>query len=134
MEKKISVIMGIYNSRSKEILKKALESILKQTYENFELIICDDGSTNECINWAKEICENDTRVKFIKNEKNKGLAFTLNHCLSVASGEYIARMDDDDISHTDRFEKQIKFLGGFLQCQVYHAKTFAKDTQTALKL
>ncbi len=111
MEKdKISVIMGIYNSRSKDILKKSLESILNQTYKNFELIICDDGSTNDCVKWAKEICKNDDRVKFISNEKNMGLAYTLNHCLKEAKGEFIARMDDDDISHLDRFEKQIKFL------------------------
>lgn len=110
MEKKISVIMGIYNSRSKKVLKESIDSILNQTYKNFEFIICDDGSSNECITWAKEICKNDNRVKFIKNEENKGLAFTLNHCLKVAEGDYIARMDDDDISHLDRFEKQIKFL------------------------
>lgn len=111
MEKdKISVIMGIYNARSKEVIKKSLESILKQTYKNFELIICDDGSTNDCIKWAKEICKNDNRVKFIENSTNKGLAYTLNHCLEISTGEYIARMDDDDISHLDRFEKQINFL------------------------
>ena len=82
MEKnKISVIMGIYNSRSKEVLEKSLKSILKQTYSNFELIICNDGSTNECMKWAKEICADDKRVKFIENDKNRGLAYTLNHCL-----------------------------------------------------
>ena len=92
MEKdKISVIMGIYNARSKEVIKKSLESILKQTYKNLELIICDDGSTNDCIKWAKEICKNDNRVKFIENSTNKGLAYTLNHCLEISKGEYIAR-------------------------------------------
>lgn len=111
MEKdKISVIMGVYNARSKEVLSEALKSILNQTYKEFELIICDDGSTNNCIEWAKEICLGDKRVKFIENDKNRGLAYTLNHCLEVATGEYIARMDDDDISHLNRFEKQIKFL------------------------
>jgi len=111
MEKgKISVIMGIYNSRSKEVLKKAIESILNQTYSNFEFIICNDGSTNECEKWAKEICKNDERVRFIQNEANRGLAYTLNHCLEEANGEFIARMDDDDFSHLDRFEKQVKFL------------------------
>ena len=102
--------MGIYNSRSEEILRKSIESILNQTYSNFELIICNDGSTNECLKWAKNICKNDDRVIFIENKENKGLAYTLNHCLEIADGEYIARMDDDDISHFDRFEKQIDFL------------------------
>ena len=107
---KISVIMGIYNTKSKEYLEKSIGSILSQTFEDFELIICDDGSTNDCVKWAKEICKNDKRVKFIKNDMNRGLAYTLNHCLECSSGDYIARMDDDDYSHQDRFEKQIKYL------------------------
>ena len=107
---KISVIMGIYNSKSYDYLEKALKSILNQTYTDFELIICDDGSTNSCVSWAKEIVGEDTRVKFIKNSKNSGLAYTLNHCLEVATGEYIARMDDDDVSNLTRFEKQMDFV------------------------
>lgn len=106
----ISVIMGIYNTKNKEYLEKSLNSILNQTYSDFELIICDDGSTNECIKWAKEIVGLDKRVIFIKNSSNKGLAYTLNHCLKIAKGKYIARMDDDDIAHLDRFEKQLKYL------------------------
>lgn len=107
---KISVIMGIYNTLSKEMLETSINSILNQTYTDFEFIICDDGSTNECKKWAEEICKNDKRVRFIENEKNKGLAFTLNHCLEYAKGQYIARMDDDDESVLDRFEKQVNFL------------------------
>ena len=107
---KVSVIMGIYNTPRKEILEQSLQSILNQTYSDFEVIICDDGSKNDCVNWVKEICNGDKRVKLINNETNKGLAYTLNHCLQYATGEYIARMDDDDISHLDRFEKQVKFL------------------------
>lgn len=110
MSKKVSVIMSIYNTPSKRMLEKSLKSILKQTYENFELIICNDGSKNECFIWAKDICKNDNRVKFIENEENKGLAYSLNHCLKFTTGEYIARMDDDDISHLDRFERQVNFL------------------------
>ena len=107
---KVSVIMGIYNTPKKELLIQSLESILNQTFSDFELIICDDGSTNDCITWAKEICKNDDRAIFIENDKNRGLAYTLNHCLEYAKGEYIARMDDDDISHINRFEKQVNFL------------------------
>lgn len=107
---KISVIMGIYNTSCKEKLEKSINSILNQTFKDFELIICDDGSTNNCLTWAKEICKNDKRVKFIKNHKNEGLAFTLNKCLKISNGKYIARMDDDDESHLDRFEKQVNFL------------------------
>lgn len=107
---KLSVIMGIYNTPNREMLANSLNSILNQTYNEFELIICDDGSTNGCFEWAKEICKDDNRVIFISNEKNMGLAYTLNHCLKIAKGEYIARMDDDDISDLKRFEKQVKFL------------------------
>lgn len=107
---KISVIMGICNTKSKKYLEISINSILSQTYKNFELIICDDGSSNGCVKWAKEICKNDNRVLFIKNDTNRGLAYTLNHCLKYARGEFIARMDDDDFSHIDRFEKQINVL------------------------
>lgn len=107
---KISVIMGIYNTKSKEYLKKSLNSILNQTFTDFELIICDDGSTNDCMKWVKEICNNDKRVRFISNETNMGLAYTLNHCLKETKGKYIARMDDDDESNLKRFEIQIKYL------------------------
>lgn len=107
---KLSVIMGIYNTPNREMLANSLNSILNQTYNEFELIICDDGSTNGCFEWAKEICKDDKRVVFISNDKNMGLAYTLNKCLNVATGEYIARMDDDDISNLVRFEKQVNFL------------------------
>lgn len=107
---KVSVIMGIYNTPSKEMLEKSVYSILNQTYKDFELIICDDGSKNDCLKWAKEICNNDSRVIFIKNEGNKGLSYTLNRCLKISRGKYIARMDDDDESHLDRFEKQVNYL------------------------
>jgi len=56
----ISVIMSIYNTKKKEYLERSLSSLLKQTYKDFELIICDDGSTNDCLKWAKEICKNDS--------------------------------------------------------------------------
>lgn len=107
---KISVIMGIFNTKSKEYLKKSLNSILNQTFKDFELIICDDGSTNECIKWAKDITKNDRRVKFISNGKNMGLACSLNHCLKEAKGKYIARMDDDDESNLKRLEIQYDYL------------------------
>ena len=106
----ISVIMGIYNIPSKEILEKSINSILNQTYENFEFIIIDDGSTNETFTWAEEICNGDERVLLIKNEKNMGLVKTLNRCLEHVHGEFIARMDGDDCSQLNRFEKEIEFL------------------------
>lgn len=107
---KVSVIMGIYNTPKREYLEKSINSILNQTFKDFEFIICDDGSNNDCLKWAKEICKDDTRCIFLKNDQNRGLAYTLNHCLQVAKGEYIARMDDDDESMLDRLQKQVDFL------------------------
>ena len=107
---KVSVIMGIYNIPSKEILKKAIESILMQTYQNIEFIIIDDGSTNETYNWAKELTQNDTRVILRKNKKNLGLTKTLNIALKLSTGNIIARMDGDDYCEQNRIEKQLDFL------------------------
>ena len=112
----ISVIMGIYNmANKKEIMRLAIESILNQTYKNFEFIICADGSSNETYEILKEFCKKDERILLLKNNKNRGLAYSLNHCLSIAKGKYIARMDADDISMPNRLEKQIKFLDEYLE-------------------
>ena len=106
---KISILMGIYNCAS--TLPEAIDSIIAQTYTNWELIMCDDCSTDNTYEIAEEYRKKyPDKIKLIKNEKNSKLAFTLNHCLEEADGEYIARMDGDDISIRDRFEKQINYL------------------------
>lgn len=115
---KVSIIMGIYNTLKKEYLEMSINSILNQTFKDFEFIICDDGSTNECFKWAEELCKNDERCILIRNEENRGLSYTLNRCLKVAKGEYIARMDDDDISDKTRLEKQVKFLESNIEYSV----------------
>lgn len=107
---KISVLMGVYKITDEKILRKSINSILNQTYTDFEFIICDDGSNDGTIDLVKKICERDSRVKIIQNNTNKGLAYVLNKCFEHSSGEYIARMDADDESKLDRFEKQINFL------------------------
>ncbi len=106
----ISVIMGAYNIGKNDVLYKAINSILKQTFENFEFIICDDGSNDGTFNLLKEISKKDSRIIIISNEKNLGLAATLNRCLEKAKGIYIARMDADDISLPDRLEREYKVL------------------------
>ena len=106
---KISVIMGIYNCAS--TLPDAIDSILSQTYTDWELILCDDGSVDDTYAVAEEYqIKYPEKIRLIKNESNSGLPKTLNNCLAVAEGTYIARMDGDDISMPDRFEKQIRFL------------------------
>lgn len=104
---KISVVMPVYNTDEK-YLREAIESILNQTYKNFEFIIINDGSTND----AEDIILSyrDSRILYIKNEQNLGLIKTLNKALYMAKCEYIARMDSDDISLPTRFEKQVDFL------------------------
>lgn len=105
---RISVIMGIYNCA--DTLIEALESLEAQTYKGFKVIICDDGSKDNTLDVALKWAENHENYIVIKNEKNLGLNATLNHCLEYADTEYIARMDGDDRSLPDRFEKEITFL------------------------
>lgn len=103
----ISVIMSVYNTR-REYLCDAIDSILNQTYKNFEFIIIDDGSNEE----TKAILEeyHDDRIKVVTNEKNIGLTKSLNIGLSMAQGKYIARMDADDISVVNRLELQYNYM------------------------
>lgn len=106
---KLSVIMAVYNDA--EFLRDAINSILNQTFKDFEFIICNDNSTDENVDKIlKEFSEKDNRIILIKNETNLKAAQTRNNCIKIAKGEYIAIMDSDDISLSDRFEKQINFL------------------------
>ena len=108
-EQKVSIIMGIYNCES--TLKKSIESITNQTHTNWELIMCDDFSKDNTFNIAKEYKDKyPNKIKLVKNEKNITLGPTLNRCIELADGKYIARQDGDDLSVCDRLEKQIKFL------------------------
>ena len=106
----ISVIMGIYNEKNQNQVMQAIDSILEQTYDNLEFVICDDGSKPEFYQWLEEYCRKDARIHLIRKEKNEGLAAALNTCLVSAKGSYIARMDADDRSRADRLEKQLVFL------------------------
>ena len=107
---KLSVIMGAYNCGHSPLLHRAVSSILIQTYRDFEFIICDDGSSDCTWDTLLEIQKQDSRIVLLRNETNKGLAHALNHCLSVAKGDYIARMDDDDYSYENRFFTQMLYL------------------------
>jgi glycosyltransferase involved in cell wall biosynthesis len=102
----ISIIMPVFNGE--KYLEHAIDSILSQTYTNFEFIIVDDKSTDSSPKIIKSFT--DKRIKIIKNKINSGVAFSLNRALKIAKGKYIARMDADDISYPTRIEKQVKFL------------------------
>lgn len=107
---KISVIMGVYNCKDSKMLEDSVTSIINQTYKDWEFIICNDGSTNNTLEFLEKVAKLDDRIRIIGYEKNKGLANALNYCLKYASGELIARQDDDDISLPERFERQVAFL------------------------
>lgn len=107
---RVSVVMGIYNTENHEMLEKSVNSILNQTFKDFEFIICDDASTDNTVTELKKVVKDDDRVKIIRNDENKGLAYSLNKCIEIATGEYVARMDADDACALDRFQKQIDFL------------------------
>lgn len=100
--------MGIYNCAS--TLQEALDSLYAQTFQDFEIILCDDGSKDNTYEVALENQRLHDNIVLLRNEQNLGLNATLNKCLAAAKGEYIARMDGDDISLPTRFEKEIKFL------------------------
>ena len=113
---KISVIMPAYNAE--KYISEAIESILNQTFTDFEFIIINDGSKDDTAKIVKDYAEKDKRIKFIDNKENQGIVVVLNQGLSLACGEYIARMDSDDISHQDRFEKQVAYMDTHSECGV----------------
>lgn len=121
MSPKVSVIMPSYNKEP--YIAKSIESILNQTYRDFELIIIDDVSTDNSVEVIKRF--SDERIVFMQNETNLGIAENRNVALNIAKGEYIALLDADDISTEFRLEKEVEYLdihpdidvvfGGFLE-------------------
>lgn len=103
---KVTVLMPVYNGE--KYLREAIDSILNQTFTDFEFLIVDDGSTDNSVEIINSY--QDSRINLVKNDKNEGLVYSLNRGLSLAKGEYIARMDCDDISLPERLKKQIDFL------------------------
>ena len=123
----ISIVLPVYNAE--QYVKDTIKSILIQSYQNFELIIINDGSTDNSEEYIVQF--KDTRIKYIKNEKNLKLIQTLNLGLSVAKGKYIARIDADDIALPNRFEKQIDFLENNLEYGIVgsFAETFGSKKE-----
>jgi len=103
---KVTVLMPVYNGE--KYLNEAIESILNQTYKDFEFLIINDGSTDNSVKIIESY--NDPRIHLVHNEKNLKLIASLNKGLNIAKGEYIARMDCDDVSLPDRLLKQVQYL------------------------
>ena len=106
----VSFIMGVYNTKKLDDLKRSVDNMLGQTYGNVEVVICDDCSTNGAYEFLLENYGNDSRVTVLRNEKNSGAAVARNCALNQAKGEYVAIQDDDDYSDITRIEKQVDFL------------------------
>lgn len=109
MNEKISVILSVYNCE--KTIDKAIKSILDQTYTNWVMIICDDGSTDRTYEIINNYKDNyPDKFIIVKNETNMRLPYSLNRCLELVETDIVARMDGDDWSHPERFEKQLGFL------------------------
>ena len=105
---KVTIISGCYNNA--KFLEKAIFSVFKQTFRDFELLIIDDASTDSSIDKLYELSKHNSRLKLLRNSHNKGLAKTLNLAIDQSDSKYIARFDTDDLMHPQRLEKQLNFL------------------------
>lgn len=103
----VSVLMAVYNSE--RYVAQAVESILNQTFQDFELIIIDDGSRDRSLSILQQYADRDPRIRLIHRE-NQGISRTRNQLLAEATGEFIAVMDSDDVSLPDRLKQQVDFL------------------------
>ena len=104
----ISILMPTYNVALYVV--EAVNSILQQSYDNFELIIVDDCSTDGTFELLQDLAKKDSRIVLLRNDKNSKICFTLNKAFKIAKGRYICRMDGDDISNPDRLKVLVEYL------------------------
>lgn len=114
MEPKVSVIMPIYNAE--KYVKETIDGILNQTFEDFELLLINDHPTDKTMEIVKDI--KDSRIRIIENERNRGIAYSRNRGLEEARGQYIALMDDDDLTDRERLKLEVDFLDSHLDIGV----------------
>ncbi|HRZ42495.1 MAG TPA: glycosyltransferase family 2 protein [Bacteroidales bacterium] len=117
----LSIMMPVYNGA--RYLRPAVESLLHQTFTDFELIVVDDGSTDNSMEIVASF--SDPRIRILRNGDNRGIVYSRNRALAEARGRYLASFDADDIAHPRKFERQIRFLEehpdfGMVGCRVYH--------------
>lgn len=103
---KVSVVIPLYNAQN--YVLETIYSIKNQTYQDFDMVIVDDCSTDQSYNIIKNL--NDNQIKLFQNQRNEGIAYTRNRAIELSTGEYIALMDDDDISPSYRLEHEVKYL------------------------
>ena len=123
----VSVVLPCYNCE--RFLRAAVQSILDQSFQDFELILIDDGSTDGTPEILREFAAKDPRVRTLKNEVNSGICAALNKGLDAACGEFLCRMDADDIAEPDRLEKQIAYMRAFPRTVVCGSHLLLIDEQ-----
>ncbi len=121
-QREISVVMCVYNGEG--YLTDSMESIVNQTFQDWELIVIDDGSTDGTLAVLEEYAKRDSRIQVYRNHKNLRLQASLNKALSLAGGKYIIRMDADDICHRERFERQWRFMENHPEISVSCCRNF----------
>jgi len=126
-EPMVSVILPTYNREC--YLAESIESVLAQTYTNFELLIVNDCSTDQTAEMLNDFRKKDHRIRVIDNETNKGAPASRNIAVNLAGGKYLAMMDSDDISLPARFEKQVAFLERHPQTYVLGSSATVIDPQ-----
>lgn len=109
---RVSIIMGVYRCKSADMLRASVESIIAQTFRDWEFLIVDDGSDDDGATYSaiQDVAARDSRIIPLRYEQNRGLAYALDYCLERAEGFYIARQDDDDVSDPKRLEREVAFL------------------------
>ncbi len=105
---KVSIIIPVYNAE--KFISKTIDSVLSQTYENWEILIMNDKSTDNSYNIIQEYARRDSRIRLVNTEKNMGVVRGRNFLTDMAEGEYIAFLDADDYWHKDKLKKQISFM------------------------
>lgn len=104
----VSIITPMYNSEA--TIQKTIESVLAQTYTEWEMVIVDDCSTDASANIVKNFQKRDTRIKYYKREKKSSIASARNYAISISKGQYLAFLDSDDLWKKDKLQKQINFM------------------------
>lgn len=127
MKPSVTVLMPVYNAE--KYLSDAVESILRQTFKDFEFLIINDGSSDNSLKLLEKFAKEDSRIRVIDPGINRGVIEVLNEGIGLAQGEYIARMDADDISMPDRLEKQYQFLQKHTKYVCVGCKTMMIDPE-----
>jgi GT2 family glycosyltransferase len=122
----LTVLLAVYNGQ--KYLRESLDSVLAQTFGDFEFLIIDDGSTDQTLSILKQYQARDTRIRLV-SRPNRGLTNTLNEGLSLARGEFLARMDADDLCLPQRFEKQLAYLRAHPECVLVGSRVEVMDPE-----